>query len=214
MSLIGIDVRFQFHQDLCLPLQWPGAGKSERRAHPRRPQPGLWEIEPEEVWQATLKGLRQIARVPAVQRDPPEVMAISASGREIFPVDQRGTVLGPCLMAGDTRGADIEESTVSKARQGRVVCPLWAYPGANGPGESSLVVDTRTLPRQAAGRSVFLDGMILNIPSRWASSHRQKLGWKVADIRLGLKSMVAKTSRTNSTSILLSCLKIQPWGTP
>jgi xylulokinase len=46
-----------------------------------------------------------------VRRDPPEAIAISASGREVFPVAEDGVALGPCIMAGDTRGEEIAGST-------------------------------------------------------------------------------------------------------
>jgi xylulokinase len=115
MSIIGIDVGSSSIKMCAYRSDGRPLAKASEGLTPRRPQPGWWEIEPEEVWQATLKGLTQIARAPTVRRDPPEVMAISASGREIFPADRDGTALGPCIMAGDTRGADIEESTASKA---------------------------------------------------------------------------------------------------
>jgi xylulokinase len=40
-------------------------------------------------------------------------MAVSASGREIFPVDKTGRPLGPCIMAGDIRGAELAAQTAS-----------------------------------------------------------------------------------------------------
>ena len=114
MSLIGIDVgsssvKVGIYRSNGKPL----AHASETLT-PRRPEPGWWEIEPEEVWTATLKGLRRALGARAVRRDPPVVMAISASGREAFPLDQNGRPLGPCIMAGDIRGAEFESSSASR----------------------------------------------------------------------------------------------------
>jgi xylulokinase len=114
MSVIGIDVGSSSIKMCAYRSNGRALAKASEGLTPRRPRPGWWEIDPEEVWKATLKGLSQIARAPWVRRDPPEVIAISASGREIFPVDQHGRVLGPCIMAGDTRGADIEQSTATR----------------------------------------------------------------------------------------------------
>ena len=110
MSLVGIDVgsssvKIGIYSENGKPIM-----HASETLTPRRPEPGWWEIEPEEVWAATLSGLRQAFGARAVRRDPPVVMAISASGREAFPVDQNGMPLGPCIMAGDIRGAEYETS--------------------------------------------------------------------------------------------------------
>jgi sugar (pentulose or hexulose) kinase len=115
MSVIGIDVGSSSIKAVAYNPDGKPLTKATENFIPRRPQPGWWELEPEEVWKATLKTLCQLAAAPAVRRDLPEMMAISASGREAFPVDQDGRALGPCIMAGDTRGADFEAITVRRA---------------------------------------------------------------------------------------------------
>ncbi len=115
MSIIGVDVGSSSIKICVYRDDGRALAKASTRLTPRRPQPGWWEIDPEEVWQATLKGLDQIAHAPAGRQDPPRFLAISASGREIFPVDRSGRSLGPCIMAGDIRGADIEQTTAVRA---------------------------------------------------------------------------------------------------
>jgi len=113
MSLIGIDVGSSSVKVGVYRSNGKPLAHASKTLTPRRPQPGWWEIEPEEVWTATLNGLRHVLGARAVQRDPPVMMAISASGREAFPVDQNGSPLGPCIMAGDVRGTEFELSSAS-----------------------------------------------------------------------------------------------------
>jgi xylulokinase len=113
MSLIGIDVgsssvKIGVYRSNGKPL-----AQASETLTPRRPEPGWWEIEPEEVLKATLNGLHRVSSARAVRRDPPVMMAISASGREAFPVDQNKMPLGPCIMAGDIRGAEFESSSAT-----------------------------------------------------------------------------------------------------
>jgi xylulokinase len=52
--------------------------------------------------------MRQLAQHPAVRKDPPQVIAVSASGRENFPADATGKPLGNGMMGADVRGAEFE----------------------------------------------------------------------------------------------------------
>jgi len=117
MSLVGVDIGSSSVKLVAYHLEGRALARATEAFSPRRSQPGWWELEPDEVWAATLKSLSRIAADPAVRSDPPEMMAISASGREAFPIDRNGKVLGPCLMAGDLRGADLERQTASRARR-------------------------------------------------------------------------------------------------
>jgi xylulokinase len=113
MSLIGIDVGSSSVKVGVYRSNGKPLAHASETLTPKRPEPGWWEIEPEEVWTATLSGLRHVLGARAVRRDPPVMMAISASGREAFPVDQNGSPLGPCIMAGDIRGGEFESSSAS-----------------------------------------------------------------------------------------------------
>jgi len=120
MSLIGIDVG----SSAVKVAVYSDAGRSlvveRREVSPQHPQPGWWEQDPEQVWQATAHCMQSLMREEAVQKDPPRALAISASGREVFPVDGTGVALGPCLMGADVRGAEFEV-----APQGAPVSEPW-----------------------------------------------------------------------------------------
>lgn len=108
MSLIGIDVG----SSAVKAAAYSEAGKLlavvRQEVTPQHPQPGWWEQDPEEVWRATWHCMRSLVEMEAVRQDPPKALAVSASGREIFPVDAAGAPLGPCLMGADIRGAEFE----------------------------------------------------------------------------------------------------------
>lgn len=71
-------------------------------------QPGWWETDPEDVWQATINGLKEIMQSDQVKRDPPKALAVSASGRENFLTDAAGKPLGNNIMGADIRGEEFE----------------------------------------------------------------------------------------------------------
>jgi xylulokinase len=75
---------------------------------PIHEQPGWWETNPDDVWNATKLGLRELAAKDAIKLDPPKALAISASGRENFPADENGNPLGNTLMGADIRGEEFE----------------------------------------------------------------------------------------------------------
>ena len=71
-------------------------------------QPGLWEQDAEEVWQATSRAMRKLLSMEPVKRDPPKAIAVSASGRENFLADAGGNPLAPGVMGADIRGAEFD----------------------------------------------------------------------------------------------------------
>ena len=115
MSLIGIDVGSSRIKAAAYRPDGRVLASAHADVYGRRPESGWWETDPEQVWTATLQCLGRISAAKTVKRDPPTVLAISASGREAFPVDRLGRALGPCLMAADMRGADIERQTAARA---------------------------------------------------------------------------------------------------
>jgi xylulokinase len=76
------------------------------------PSPGAWEADPDEVWAATVATLQRLAVHDAVRHDPPVALAVSASGREVFPATADGRPLGPCLRTGDARTAEPDAATI------------------------------------------------------------------------------------------------------
>ena len=108
MSLIGIDMGSSsvkaaaYSEDGVLLAT---AGCDLTGLHP---EPGLWEQDPEEVWQATSASMRELIRKEPLRRDPPHAIAISASGRENFLADADGNPLGNGIMGADIRGAEFD----------------------------------------------------------------------------------------------------------
>jgi len=113
MSLIGIDVGSSAVKTAAYQSDGKLLAAAREAVIPRRPQPGWWENDPVEVWAATLKTLGSVVRARAVRRDLPVVIAVSASGREAFPVDEEGLPLGSCIMTADTRGEELEKSSAA-----------------------------------------------------------------------------------------------------
>lgn len=114
MSLIGIDVGSSAVKVAAYRPDGVLLAGAREPVIPQKPHPGYWEVEPEAVWEATLACLGRLAGAPLARDHPPEALAVSASGREGFPVAADGTVLGPCIMAADLRGEDIEVATASR----------------------------------------------------------------------------------------------------
>ncbi|MCK4897376.1 MAG: hypothetical protein KAS38_01255, partial [Anaerolineales bacterium] len=108
MSLIGIDVGSSSIKVAAYSEEGILLAVTGNDITPLHPEPGLWEQNPEEIWQATTKGMRYLLQEDSVRRDPPVSIAISASGRENFPADSDGNPLGNGIMGADIRGAEFE----------------------------------------------------------------------------------------------------------
>jgi xylulokinase len=83
-------------------------GVEREDLNPQHLQAGWWEQDPEEVWHLTSSLIRKLMKNDTLRRDPPQVLAISASVRENFPADRNGNPLASCIMAADTRGEEYE----------------------------------------------------------------------------------------------------------
>jgi xylulokinase len=108
MSLVGIDVGSSSVKVAACAEDGTLIGSASHNLTPLHPAPGLWETDPEDIWQATCRGMRELAAQDAVQHDPPQAIAVSASGRENFPADALGNPLGNGIMGADVRGAEFE----------------------------------------------------------------------------------------------------------
>jgi len=122
MSLIGIDVGSSsvkiaaYHDDGTL------LAVVSNELTPIHSQPGWWEQDPQDVWQSTADGLRELMGRGAIKNDPPQALAISASGRENFPADAAGNPLGNNIMGADVRGMEFETPPANSP-----VPELWTY---------------------------------------------------------------------------------------
>jgi xylulokinase len=108
MSLIGIDMGSSSVKIAAYREDGTLLAVVNNNISPLHPQPGWWETDPQDVWQATLKGLSELAQMDAVRHDVPKALAISASGRENFPADAEGKPLGNNIMGADVRGEEFE----------------------------------------------------------------------------------------------------------
>jgi len=108
MSLIGVDVGSSSVKVAACSEEGRLIAVASHDLTPLHPAPGLWETDPEDIWQATCKGMRGIAAQDAMRMDPPKAIAVSASGRENFPADAAGIPLGNGIMGADVRGAEFE----------------------------------------------------------------------------------------------------------
>ena len=108
MSLFGIDVGTSAVKVVAFAPDTGSTLASARAAYPSdHPAPGQMELDPEQVWTGLVDAVRSVGASDAVQRDPVAALALSVSCDEVIPVDDTGRSLGPCIMAPDTRGADV-----------------------------------------------------------------------------------------------------------
>jgi xylulokinase len=108
MSLIGIDVGSSSVKVAVYQDDGHLLAITSRSISPHHPQPGWWETDPEDVWRAATQALCELTAQDSLRQDPPQALAISASGRENFPSDEEGNPLGPNLMGADIRGEEFE----------------------------------------------------------------------------------------------------------
>ena len=108
MSLVGIDIGSSSVKVSAYSEEGVLIGMGSCKLTPLYPGPGLWETDPEDVWQATATAMRSLMSQSALKHDPPQAIAISASGRENFPADDQGRPVGNGIMGADVRGAEFE----------------------------------------------------------------------------------------------------------
>jgi xylulokinase len=103
VSLIGVDIG----SSTVKAAAYRVTGSLIAQAHEAVPSHhtalGFWETDADEVWRATVRVVRSLASSPRLKRDPPQAIAVSASGRESFPARADGSALGPCLRTADAR---------------------------------------------------------------------------------------------------------------
>jgi xylulokinase len=112
MSLLGVDIGSSAVKAVAYRASGSVLASASEPSPTLHPAPGLWEIDADQVWRATVQAVRRLAASPRLRRDPPEALAVSASGRESFPARQDGSALGPCLRTADARHPDAEAATI------------------------------------------------------------------------------------------------------
>lgn len=112
MSLIGIDIGSSVVKAVAYRASGSVLARASEAAPSLHPAPGLWEIDGDEVWRATVRAVRRLTSSPRLRRDPPAALAVSASGRESFPARADGRALGPCLRTADARRPELEAAGI------------------------------------------------------------------------------------------------------
>jgi xylulokinase len=114
MSLIGIDLGSSAIKVGAYAVDGTSLAAAHRAVPVYRPEPGHCEVDVFESRAAFRSALGEVAAHPSLKRDPPIAISFSASGREVFPVAEDGTPLGPCLMTSDTRGDEVAAETAAR----------------------------------------------------------------------------------------------------
>ncbi len=114
MSLIGIDLGSSNIKVAAFSVEGRLLARASRPVKTSRSQEGHSEIDVFDSRSAFEVAMREVAANPAVQDDRPAAISFSSSGREVFPVTEDGTPLGPCLMTADSRGDDVAAATASR----------------------------------------------------------------------------------------------------
>jgi xylulokinase len=124
MSLIGIDLGSSAIKVVAFSLDGAVLAEARREVGAHRPQPGWWEVDTHESFAAFDHALASVVADEAVRADPPSGISFSSSGREVFPVDEDGRPLGPCLMTADVRGDEVAAVTAAgrTAREWFALC--------------------------------------------------------------------------------------------
>jgi len=108
MSLVGIDVGSSAIKVAAYSEDGELLSVASNGLTGLHPEPGSWEQDAEEIWEATSLGMRELMASDALRNDPPKAIAISASGRENFLADSDGNPLTHGVMGADTRGAEFD----------------------------------------------------------------------------------------------------------
>ncbi|MBA2631781.1 MAG: hypothetical protein H0U86_02065 [Chloroflexi bacterium] len=187
MSLIGVDVGTSGIKAAAYTEDGRRLATARHEIVAHHEHPGEWEIDVNDSLTAFNASIRVLTTDPAVRRDPPTALGVSASGREVFPVAADGTPLGPCLASGDLRGE----------AQARVVAGLlprdqWVTLAGHVPGRMDPVsralwwLDTQ--PSIAAHARWFLnwhDFYVLRLTGRAVADRSGAAGWAAFDLESG-----------------------------
>jgi sugar (pentulose or hexulose) kinase len=114
MSLIGIDLGSSAIKVGAFAIDGTPLAAANRAVPAYHPEPGHSEVNVFESRDAFRSALGEVAAHPNLKADPPIAISFSSSGREVFPVAEDGTPLGPCLMTSDIRGDEVAAETASR----------------------------------------------------------------------------------------------------
>jgi sugar (pentulose or hexulose) kinase len=113
VSLIGIDLGSSSIKAAAYSVDGRLLASARRSVETARTAAGHSEVDVFESRSAFELALAEVAADAAVRADPPVAISFSSSGREVFPVAEDGSPLGPCLMTADSRGDDVAAVTAA-----------------------------------------------------------------------------------------------------
>jgi xylulokinase len=114
VSLIGIDLGSSSIKAAAYSVDGRLLASARRSVGTARTAEGHSEVDVFESRSAFELALAEVAADAAVRADLPVAISFSSSGREVFPVAEDGSPLGPCLMTADLRGDDVSAITASR----------------------------------------------------------------------------------------------------
>ena len=80
MSLIGIDVGTSAVKATAFQEDGTVIRVVSAPVKESCPEPGLSEVDPNDVWKAVCRALKKLSNIKELKRDPPKALAVSASG--------------------------------------------------------------------------------------------------------------------------------------
>ena len=103
MSLMGIDVGTTGCKVVAFDETGAVLAQAGREYPLISPQPGWYELDPDQVWAYVCKCLRAVNG--QVRHDPVTALAISSQGEAMIPIAPDGTVLANSPVSSDRRNA-------------------------------------------------------------------------------------------------------------
>jgi len=108
MSLMGIDIGSTGTKAILFRADGRILGQAYREYPELRPQPGWFELDPDQVWEAFTEVVAQAASHQ--EADPVQSLCISAMGEAFTPVDVQGNFLYNTILSQDGRAQEqVEE---------------------------------------------------------------------------------------------------------
>lgn len=212
MSLVGVDIG----SSAVKAAAYRDSGRLIARANEAvpsmHPAPGHSEVDGDEVWNAVVRVVRSLTSSPGVRRDPPEGIAVSASGREGFPARADGSALGPCLRTADARRPRTEAASALPRSRERWLRACGHVPDHMDP-TNRLLWWQETAPRTMADARWFLgwhELVSLRLTGRPTVDPALASGFLIFDLSTGTWSPERLAGLDLDARLLPD---VVPWGT-
>ncbi len=104
MSLLGLDVGTTGCKARVFSEDGRVLAGAYREYDVQRPQPGASELDAQDVWTKVQEVIREAAA--GASADPVTALSVTSMGEAMVPVDADRRILGPSILADDSRGAE------------------------------------------------------------------------------------------------------------